>query len=295
MAKQVGKLDKALLYLFPFWLLFLSLPTLVYRYALFLATKRGWVGGQDLGKMLCASSTSHAVMNCHGSGVISIILDGILSLNQVQNHVESVTLQQTRTDGTLKFPELRQTIASFGGFLFWRNVENLNIKDRIKELPAIQRLEESHRLLTDLTSKPWTFGSEPLWEIILVRVTQENKTLFLLRLHHALCDGFSTVSLVNSFATAKLVLPSGNGSSSMSWKQGIIKLLRIPVDIAHFGIASYKGLEPLKDLIRHTGVTGMLTNTSSTFPLPFLKMWGLRLVLALQPLHLQSLWNLYVI
>lgn len=252
----------------PFLLIILTVPVLIYRSCLLAITKRH--RGGSLGKMLNASSTIHAVLKGQGTIVVPIVLDGRVNLTNVRKSIHSTLLTKRREGGTLMFPEITQTVVSFGGFLFWRDIETKDFaKDRITEVTGVQDLEGCESILRTLASKSWEFGAEPLWEVILVPIIGENKTTFIIRFHHALCDAHAAVAeVLNSFATKPLVLPNGNETVKRGWCR---MALCFPKDITSLGISSLKSTRTLDRWMGNRDPSGKIAYSAESAPISLLK------------------------
>jgi hypothetical protein len=191
----------------PILLLFAFLPLIFLR--LLIARVVAPYLRPDLGKILSTSSTIFAAEDLYSSQASPLtvtsafIIRGKPSLSKFREEFQSKAISQGN------YPELRQNVVSYCGYLFWRDFEDFKLEEHIysyKEDPhrQIRSQKELLDLMMSLCSVPWR-KDRALWEIIFLPLPYEwelrygaeslGMTVALIRVHHALADGFSQVKL----------------------------------------------------------------------------------------------------
>ena len=103
-------------------------------------------------------------------------------------------------EGELMYEELEQSWTRFLGYAFFKNEKNFDLSNHIgvydragdSNLTSPCTEKELMRIVAGLSSKPWRRDVSP-WELLLVPNYAEEgsstaKTVFILRIHHAMAD-----------------------------------------------------------------------------------------------------------
>jgi hypothetical protein len=115
--------------------------------------------------------------------------------------MENVILAKDRGNDELKYPELKQTIVSWGGYFFWKDCPDFDYNKHVR-LYNIGESETSsytdtelHSIRQTLLNQPW-IRNMPLWEIIFIQncypshlAPSSPHTTIVFRFHHVLADG----------------------------------------------------------------------------------------------------------
>ena len=117
-------------------------------------------------------------------------------------------------------------------------------------LPPTCTEDDLRRITGDSIAKPWVEGQSP-WEILIVpdyRTNQDPEktaSLAILRIHHAMIDGYSILTMLLRFSDSlnvKRVLPNvPKLSLSQQLTRPLLLLLKLPYDLAEFTVDSYDG------------------------------------------------------
>jgi len=118
----------------------------------------------------------------------------------------------------LWYPELQQSLYKFGGYFFWKDVDNFKIENHIinhsNNSNASQRFGEDdvRKTLEELANKTWRRNA-PLWELICannycpkdeLQQEQDPYSVVFFRFHHVLCDGQAIFTLfIKNFLQSK--------------------------------------------------------------------------------------------
>jgi len=173
----------------------------------------------SLGKMVTTRASSTASEAFHKSTrvaeVIMLVLEGnpVASIQFVRDAFRERALElKYRGSSQLRYPELRQTVVHFLGYLFWENIPDFDLDDYVYIHPEYKNQpmthEELHRLSSDLVSKPFPKG-KAMWELILIpefipkpssRVLNCNYGALIFRQHHCMADGFSKMKFLQQFS-----------------------------------------------------------------------------------------------
>jgi len=112
---------------------------------------------------------------------------------------------QKASDGSDKYPELRQSLVPYSGYLFWKWDSNFDIRNHVTYgyNGSFKMDEDSfNKAQKALLRKPYQKDRSP-WEAILIpefiskyNPEQGPQTLILVRFSHALTDGLSIAKMI---------------------------------------------------------------------------------------------------
>lgn len=133
--------------------------------------------------------------------VVDLILEGTLTLNEAIQQL-TIELLHASDNGKLRFPELRQYVERWLGFLFWKQDFQFNIQNHI----TMHKLEENcteeeaerfaSQLIEDQLNRPFPPKKSP-WEVHFVQnykmagENNEKTTLAVFRFQHTMGDGYA--------------------------------------------------------------------------------------------------------
>jgi hypothetical protein len=193
----------------------------------------------DLNGMVTGMS---ATVTCYPSTSILyfLLIDGSISIDRLRFLFRENVIDKQDTNGEYIYEKLKQTWTIFCGFTFWQKDKHFKLEHHVREydydgdmkLSSGCTEEDARRAVSGLLGAPWQKGQSP-WEAFLVPMHEHDgnpRTLFVLRHHHILADGYSTVGLLKSLALADFQLPSPKRSYQKRTDIGAI--LRIPYDFA---------------------------------------------------------------
>jgi hypothetical protein len=147
-----------------------------------------------------------------------------------------------------QFPELKQYLSRWMGFYFWKQDPHFSIDEHVTvsdiEIKSLEELDEKRYTMA---VKPF-IREKSLWEAVLYtncNIEGNNiKTAAVLRIHHAMADGYSLLKIANALTDDKNVfenLPKPNitklSALGMVWL--VLKLcLRAPIDVLSVVLSS---------------------------------------------------------
>ncbi|CAL8130749.1 unnamed protein product [Orchesella dallaii] len=154
--------------------------------------------------------------------VTTITLKGCLTVEEVFKKVKTQWLGEYKGRPS-RYPELTYYADSWFGFMFWKKDFQFKLENHIHSFKIVGKtepeIEEEVRSLTEqLLNKPFPPRRSP-WEGFVIQIDSNNghklKTKIVLRLHHALADGYSiTAALVEGLAGVPLSEVAVNTSKS---------------------------------------------------------------------------------
>ncbi|XP_035704104.1 uncharacterized protein LOC118434502 [Folsomia candida] len=244
----------------------LLLPALILRWIVTRLAKL--VRPFGLGKMLTTLSSSHGINENWSTIVISCKLQGIPDLEYIIAEFTTKILEAKDSNGTLLYPELKQTIVPWCGFLFWKDVQNFNLPihtNSFRNHDGNDDLNSSTgtEFLRTLVNKPWEFGCKPVWEVIIL----PGKSDFdmIVRYHHALSDAYSMLKLLDKISNPKLIdqilQPKTCATKTKRLQNWAKTLVKIPYDVALY-LEAYLRTWHTPDIFNPT-CTPSLTGTST--------------------------------
>ena len=136
-------------------------------------------------------------------------LDGVITVEEVRTRFQKNILNVCRPDGTKTYAKLQQTITTFMNYGFYRWVKDFNLNEYIRPydykgplaLPTSEGVSEKdlERVAGKLISHPYAPGKSH-WELLVVQNYRpesngDRKTLLVLRISHAIADGYSLKGL----------------------------------------------------------------------------------------------------
>ena len=126
------------------------------------------------------------------SGLIEI--DGVLNVQEMKNILRERLVNKIDQDGTNIYPQVTMHLES--GFLdyFWYPDSEFNISDHVIGEKCVYDDEQLHKIIDFYVSRSFTDSKKSPWEFIVIpfRNEQQNeKTMVLFRLSHAISDGSS--------------------------------------------------------------------------------------------------------
>lgn len=211
---------------------------------------------------------------------------GVPDLTKIKEDFTLKILNCRDSHNKLRYPELRQSIISWCGFLFWKNVPNFELSIRLI-LPLSFDLysTQGRSLLINMSELGWKFGRQVLWEIVLIPVQSGEYFDIIFRYHHALGDGVSILNLFSNVTHPDLVgqvVPPkmmGRGlactKSCQNWAF-ISTLVMIPYDLAAYVEAQLISLfstDVFSAIDRNTsGFSGRISYAPSLPPISFSTM-----------------------
>lgn len=198
--------------------LLLFLPVLILRQ--FVSLLGQILGGPSLGKILSASATSHACISGCGTSLVPFILEGIPNLDHIKSEFINKVLNAKDAEGQILYPELKQTVVAWGGYLFWKDLPNFQLPIRVLE-PADLVSPAGLEVLRSFYRRDWKMGEGPLWELIVVPGLNDSFGLVFI-FDHALCDALSIQKLID-----KISHPSIRIKRARTETRGSSKLLRL--------------------------------------------------------------------
>ncbi|CAG7819678.1 unnamed protein product [Allacma fusca] len=151
-----------------------------------------------------------------------------------------MVLSQRRSNGQLLYKKLKQTWTNYCGYTFWKTDGNFKLENHVRDydyegdlrLPIHCTKEDARGVMSGLLGAPWVKGRSP-WEAFFFPVSEDyenTRTLFMLRIHHALGDGYSIEGLLKTLAQTELGMPKPK--AFFGKKIGFLSVLRVPYDFA---------------------------------------------------------------
>ncbi|CAL8085280.1 unnamed protein product [Orchesella dallaii] len=272
--KECGVILFGLLCLFLliiFWIL--SLPIYLYRYLVCLCTKlfcKDTFGKPvtPLGNYFaCEFLPSARKSPPRSTLIVTVVVDRPVSFESVKESIEATWLGRDAK----KFPELKQYVDSWMGFLFWKNDHSFKLENHLQpkkiEGETDDELEENVCLFMEqLVNKTFHPKRSP-WECFVVQnyrntELQRDKTstnvmtLLVFRFHHSLVDGYSILKVIIEsmmgipLSTASLTpvsLTNKKDSPSNLTKKIVTNftlVFRIVYEICHFFALAFTGTTP---------------------------------------------------
>lgn len=123
-------------------------------------------------------------LSVKGNLLLSIQVEGLLSLNSVENYIEEVVENNT---------ELKQFVCfnGHGGFPWWKNDECFRIQDHVLQYAGTnencQANLDINKIKFDFVNSPWNKNKSP-WQILVMHLNNYQTVVFF-KFHHALGDG----------------------------------------------------------------------------------------------------------
>jgi len=149
-----------------------------------------------LGKMLTTRSTVFAVDDMYNKPNFNVIVcftlsSNFLSLDKVREEFTDKILNAKNSSGGLLYPELKQSVTSWLGFLFWKPDPTFNLEDHItlheKSSEPTNDMETVKTIIREMSLQPFKKG-KCLWEIKVLWNFLDNQNekffiIFYLHLH----------------------------------------------------------------------------------------------------------------
>jgi hypothetical protein len=210
----------------------------------------------DLGNIHTTRSTLTSVHDVYTNPKCNVLAETISNVNPenldllvivdtLREQFRSRVLEATMINGELQYPELRQYVYKWMGFMFWRWDKSFDLNNHIK-------IESKHgpcnrykidKIKQSLLIKPWTRGRSP-WEFILVpNYSDEDgaqKIIILFIFQHGLGDGFSWMKIINLLAGNTLEVErvqalqrQSRSSGSLNPLRNVLVLLKSPYDLMY--------------------------------------------------------------
>ncbi|CAG7823229.1 unnamed protein product, partial [Allacma fusca] len=142
-----------------------------------------------------------------------------------------------------KFGLLKRTWEDFGGWAFWKIDTEFDLRNHIRNydyqgsmaVPNPCNENDLHSVLPELFEAPWDRKRSP-WEMLRIENFQykgQQSTAFILRMDHALGDGFSISNFMETFLSCEFLIPKSKFNER---KIGLLEkvglLFRVPYDVA---------------------------------------------------------------
>ena len=170
---------------------------------------------RDLGKMLTPRSNLFASeytemfkTRTRCSVYVSFLIDIDVDLETFKKYFYDKVVARKRAEtDELQNPEMQQTITNFLGYLFWKWDKNFSMENHVKLYKGPGKVEHVTEedlplIMKDLAYRPFPPGQSP-WDIWIwdnARLEgdpeEKRKTLYILRVHHSLGDGFAILRLL---------------------------------------------------------------------------------------------------
>ena len=172
-------------------------PLRVWKWLVTLAAR---VFRKDLKALLTAYDSIFAIDNFYGrsyaANVTYFLVDGHIDIETIRRGFAKNVLSKETVDGEKLYDRLFQRPVSFGGYFFWQDVDlDLNKQIRLgHQFRSMDHQTELHTVLADLMTSPLPGA---LWEILLYKGFQHDKSVVVFRIHHVLGDGYSFNHLVD--------------------------------------------------------------------------------------------------
>ena len=184
--------------------------------------------------------------------VVHYICDGQIQLEYFRRQFQQRIINCCDPHGNLKYRKLRQTWTQFCGFMFWKWDKNFDLSNHIRmydyteseiAIPSPCTEEDLRRIAGNLVSRPYVKGRSP-WEILIIPdylyVDSEDGqvklgSVYTLRIHHALADGFSLFKLWVELFDPGFKIPSANFpklSTPLKILRFFLHVFKFPYDLA---------------------------------------------------------------
>jgi hypothetical protein len=194
-------------------ILLIVIPILTYRKAI---SKLAKVIRPDLAKMLTHRSTvfSQDDMLSHTENlvIVSFTVEGNIPLETLKRIFTERILQLKLPNGEIRYPELMQHYEDWMGFRFWKNDDNFDVNHHIQTYNSCSKSgflsdNELSEIRQALLNSPFRPQISP-WEVLLIHnyqtqdstlraKTDQPMSIFMLKVHHGIGDGFSIRKLVH--------------------------------------------------------------------------------------------------
>lgn len=200
--------------------------------------------------------------------VVSAYAPGLVDLDELTEVVTEGWLTVKHGDTELKYPEFKQYIEKWMGFMFWKPDPDFSLLNHVHahKIPEAATAEECENILCTLTEtlvwKRFTPKQSP-WEIHLVQnyrntdMYPENEedggamTVLICRVHHSMVDGFSMMyAVIEGLMGQKLpniglpqvalCKPSLKLCLQKTLRNGLFLPCRILRDIGYYAGARYR-------------------------------------------------------
>ncbi|CAL8139150.1 unnamed protein product [Orchesella dallaii] len=248
-------------------LIIVCIPIYIYRFVISLCVKCFYKN--KFGNIVSPYSTPMAIELIPSNNVyptrtaicVQCVVDGKITVEEVEEAINRRWLGNNSS-----YPELKQYVVPFMGFMFWKSDPNFNLKNHLKSHTITESSDENQftaeqensQFLEKLLNKPFNPERSP-WEFYIVNnyrneqlkdsCIQEEMTLIVFRFHHCLADGFSILRAIveglMETPLTTLALPSpktlfGLASLKKKMKFALTALLRLPYDAGNaIGLAFY--------------------------------------------------------
>jgi len=134
--------------------------------------------------------------------VVPVFFTGSISYDHLQRSILNKIYQKNST-GTVKYPELRQCLSSYLGYMFWKWDSNFDLKNHVfhgYESNLEMNEESLNEAQAALLRKTFHNDRSP-WEVHLIPkyvsgLNSEPVSLILIRFSHAITDGHSIVRVI---------------------------------------------------------------------------------------------------
>lgn len=127
--------------------------------------------------------------------VTSFVVRGTVTTEELLQQIQIGWLNaRDSKNGQHLYPEFKQYIESWLGFMFWHQETQFIIEDHVKIHDDRFHSEQFLcKLMENLLNTPFKIGKSP-WEFHLIRnYENEANTAFVLRIHHGLADGYAII------------------------------------------------------------------------------------------------------
>ncbi|CAL8138659.1 unnamed protein product [Orchesella dallaii] len=218
---------------------------------------------------------------------VKFVVDGKVTVEEMEEIINNKWLVNDNS-----YPELKQYVDYFMGFMFWKPDTEFNLKNHLKSHTLWETNIENQSIieqkvcqfLEELLNKPFTPKRSP-WEFYIInnyrneqlknQGVHEEMTLIVLRVHHALADGFSLAYAVigDLFETPeqKNALPIPKPKSF--WEMMLLvftAIFRFPYELTNFIGLVYHPRTPLHTTDERRGCK-LLYERNDAFPVQRIK------------------------
>ncbi|CAG7734678.1 unnamed protein product [Allacma fusca] len=187
--------------------------------------------------------------NPRASLVNFCVLDGEIPLSKFKQLCSErvLELKNPKTSSYI-YSKLRQSWTSFGGYTFWKwdpdfsidnHVRAYDYKEEHLRLGETSDEDDLRRIMAGLNTVPWKPNRSP-WEFLLIfnyKPTPDSKPqmVFVIRRHHILGDGYSSLGVIRHLFQAELPLAMPSVKEVPLWLKvlsPIVLPFKVPYDFA---------------------------------------------------------------
>lgn len=161
--------------------------------------------------------------------VISILvtLEGEVDLEQFKTNIVRDLVNARHENGDLIYSRLQQRTTTWMGFPFFEWIPNFNIHNHVMVLDMKVSDGNRHEFLSSRVRNPFP-GDGSLWDVTLA--PSINRTYVNLRVHHALCDGYSILKAIKTRGMKtnpnEFVFPRNIQQKQESYSQKVTKFYK---------------------------------------------------------------------